>query len=201
MRKLKPRLDDKFNLLLSLGGPVITDLLNWLDASRNVHESIDVHSWVGDWWYIVIKDERIKGCPENMLLGFTVNIKADVIMWVNHTAFNPSGGNCFCRSHRWVRFLRSKLPNVRPVKYCNSSNAEFHDYRDKNMRLSRVIRGCRVEAESGASTYFGHNPRQPEQTRWWKVTFPNHTWIKCANLKTVRDCINSEQWRFQGSVV
>lgn len=58
-------------------------------------------------------------------------------------------------------------------------------------RKAWTFKGCSIQPESVGSAdpkptccgpiYFGVNHRQPYQRRWWKVTFPDGTWIRCAN--------------------
>lgn len=86
-------------------GQLITDLENALAP----YEEMDVHRWVGDWYYVVVKDWRLKNYPEDSRIGFTFNIKRDIIMWNNDPEDNLSGGNCFLRSAKWKAFVNKRF--------------------------------------------------------------------------------------------
>ena len=58
-------------------------------------------------------------------------------------------------------------------------------------KKTHKYRGCTMVRETGKSTYFGVNLRRPNQTKWFHVTFPDLTWIKCANLKESREYIDT----------
>lgn len=132
---LNPRLPEAAKLLMRLGGPVTKDLVHWLDETRNHHEEIHAYEWTNDWWYVEIFSHRAGSCAiTRTLLGFTVHITHDEIMWANHTAFNPSGGNCFCRSTRWVRQLRTKFPGItftRTTIPGTPAEGQVYDYRPR----------------------------------------------------------------------
>lgn len=133
------------NLLTRLGKPVCADLVRWLDEYRNAHEEIDVHEWIGDLWYVVIMDTRIKDSyPAESLIGFTVDIKKDIIFWSNDRSYSPqfaNGGNCFCRATRWWSRLREKFPNAKGDRRRNGirdSVGSVHDYRSSEVKPEKV---------------------------------------------------------------
>ena len=127
-----PRLSDAARLMIAIGKKTCSDLVAWLDAERNYHEQIDVHPWIGTFWYVVIRDARIKKYPEDALLGFTVDIATDSIFWSNDKRHADkgytSGGNVFCRSERWWRKLKAKYPEAKSDRH---GPGNVHDYRKR----------------------------------------------------------------------
>jgi hypothetical protein len=102
--------------LLKCLTPQITELLGKLENYLNEHEQIDIHTWYGNKFYIVVRDNRIHSYPECALIGFTVEVKADCILWCDDKAYTTAGGNCFTRSLKWKRFLTKNFGNVKETK-------------------------------------------------------------------------------------
>lgn len=111
--KDKRRVYDKYAnhgyaaLILKQLRPNIGALLNAIEANLTVHETIDVHEWIGNWFYIVIEDKRYTEYPLDAQCGFTVNITKDAVMWNDDKSENQFGGNCFLRSRRWKKFVNA----------------------------------------------------------------------------------------------
>jgi hypothetical protein len=42
--------------------------------------------------------------------------------------------------------------------------------------------GCIITPEIGKHRYFGVIPGKPDQSRWWRVMFPDTTWCLCATI-------------------
>jgi hypothetical protein len=86
----------------------VADLLNFLKEHLAETETINIHSWYGERFYIVIEDTR-PGWPiiEDARLGFTVDIKRDKILWSNVDYNKDAGnhGNCFVRTNKWKSLL------------------------------------------------------------------------------------------------
>lgn len=99
----------------------------------NKHEEVELYPWIGDYWYVVVKDTRIPESPENMLCGFTINIWADMIFWSNDFTRQDlkHGGNCFFRSDRWWRLIRREFPEVATKR---DAVGMMKDYRLKRRR-------------------------------------------------------------------
>jgi len=59
-----------------------------------------------------------------------------------------------------------------------------------------TYRGCTITPETGDIRYFGHRDYTPGsrlplyRTTWWKVTFPDNTWIYCGTKDDCRDYID-----------
>jgi hypothetical protein len=116
-------------LLHLYSGPVVSDLVRWLAEERNAAEDITVTEWVSGFWYITLKDSLVEMYPDNNLLGFTVSLERDTILWVNDcdTSDCPIHGNCFVRSDRWIRRLRKRFPGI---TFQRKDRAGLvHDYR------------------------------------------------------------------------
>jgi len=123
-------------LLHLYSGPVVSDLVRWLAEERNAAEDITVTEWVSGFWYITLKDSLVEMYPDNNLLGFTVSLERDTILWVNDTdGYDgcpihencPIHGNCFVRSERWIRKLRKLFPGI---TFQRKDRAGLvHDYR------------------------------------------------------------------------
>lgn len=96
--------------LLALG------LLDWLDTHLQPHEIIDIECWYGNLFYVIVEDtKQSDGADRNttrcarMLIGFTVDVKRQVINWNMDNTVNSSGGNCFERSLRWFRLANRQF--------------------------------------------------------------------------------------------
>ncbi len=97
--------------ILKLSTTTIADLLKWIEDNLGDTEKLDIHQWADEWFYVVVEDTR-EGWkhPEEARMGFTVDIKADKIMWSNESyPTNAHGGNCFVRTARWKGLLRKKF--------------------------------------------------------------------------------------------
>lgn len=134
----KPKLPQAARLLmhLNLVKPVIANLINWLDESRNKDEELVVFEWTDHKWYIEIKDRTVGGYPHDIMIGFTVDLDNDRIFWTNDKFYGdrfPRGGNCFCRSERWFRKLRKQYPNVVSDRK-DPVNGNVHDYRSRKQK-------------------------------------------------------------------
>lgn len=110
--------------------PTLADLLNKIENYVSEHEVIEVHQWVGGWFYITVEDERMKQpgvfYPHAVRVGFTVNIERDRIMWANDAEDNFSGGNCFVRSHKWKVFCTKNFGK-------ENIQEKIHWYKTKNI--------------------------------------------------------------------
>jgi len=95
--------------VIKIQNPNIYRLLEWLETKLKLSEVIDILYWTQDWHYIIVEDRTITGSIANMRVGFTVNIRKDIIMWNNDTSDNPYGGNCFVRSNKWKNLLRNRF--------------------------------------------------------------------------------------------
>ena len=97
--------------ILKLSTTTIADLLKWLEDNLGATEKLDIHQWCNEWFYIVVVDTREGWShPEETRAGFTVDIKADKIMWSNEPyPTNTHGGNCFVRTSKWKGLLRQKF--------------------------------------------------------------------------------------------
>ena len=82
-------------------------LLDWLDAHLLPHEVIDIACWYGQLFYVVVEDTTLHA--ESMVIGFTVDVKRQVINWNTDVTVNPTGGNCFERSLRWFRLANRQF--------------------------------------------------------------------------------------------
>jgi hypothetical protein len=136
-------IDQAAKLLMTIGGPNVADLVQWLDTNRKETEKLECYEWYEERWYIVITDMRsAEKSPGNMLIGFTVDVKADFILWANdksHPEY-PNGGNCFCRSDRWFRKLYKKFPQAKSDRvYPGKGNV--HDYRPRKEKKLQSIGG------------------------------------------------------------
>lgn len=104
---------------------MLSDLIMWLYDATNKHEYLDIHPWTKEWLYVVVRDRRIGKYPEDALVGFTVNLPMDLMMWCSskdQPHGNSHGGNCFLRSERWYKLLKQKFPQA-------IRDRDFHDYR------------------------------------------------------------------------
>ena len=125
------RLDNATRLALRMCGVEVQGLLTWIESKINKQESVEMREWAGDWWRVTVYDHRVPRHHCNAFISFTMNIKTDEIMWCNHTASNPYGGNCFLRSLRWYRLLRRQYPFA--VK-----GEHFRDYRKVTRKRDRA---------------------------------------------------------------
>lgn len=89
--------------------PTIGQLITDIENNLAPFEEMDVYQWVGDWYYVSVRDWRFKKYPEDVRIGFTFNIKRDIIMWNNDPEDNLSGGNCFLRSAKWKAFINKRF--------------------------------------------------------------------------------------------
>lgn len=103
--------------------PNIRSLIRDIENNLAAFEEIDIYRWVGNWYYIVVDDPRLSSHPQNIRIGFTVNIKRDIIMWNNDSSDNLSGGNCFLRSAKWKNFV-----NKRWNKAVNKEMMHFYEF-------------------------------------------------------------------------
>lgn len=57
-------------------------------------------------------------------------------------------------------------------------------------------RGCLIEPQTGPSRYFGHPNYTPGcrlslyRTKWWRITFPDNTWVLSSTKEQVITYIN-----------
>jgi hypothetical protein len=125
-------------LAVQTGGPTFRRLVNWITASLRKHEDIDIHQWVDSLWYVVVNDNRVKGYPFKMQIGFTIDVVKDRIFW---SYVDPSfevpgftnGGNCFCRSHRWWRLMVDQYPQALSDRKFGRDGT-VHDYRERRKK-------------------------------------------------------------------
>jgi hypothetical protein len=90
-------------------------LFSWIEENLAEYEKIDVRSWFGEMYYIVVEDTR-KGywAIENYRMGFTVDVDKDEIFWTGFDETRPgfgNGGNCFVRSAKWKSLLSKMFTN------------------------------------------------------------------------------------------
>ena len=88
-------------LILKRKTTVISTLLQWIEDSLHDDEHIDVHEWVDERFYI----EVIRTGDHAQLLGITINVDTDEVIYITPTKNDPFGGNCFVRGERWKRLL------------------------------------------------------------------------------------------------
>jgi hypothetical protein len=50
--------------------------------------------------------------------------------------------------------------------------------------------GCRIAPQSGRPTYFG-SPRGAYLRFWWRIDFPDGTWIRAATKQAAKQYIDS----------
>ena len=90
--------------------PTLGRLLTFLEGKLHRHEQLDVHSWYGSLFYVVIRDMRGEGIvhlyPRDMRAGLTVDLASDTVQFADSTEVNESGGNCFVRAPKWKTILR-----------------------------------------------------------------------------------------------
>lgn len=85
-------------------------LLDWLERHLGETETIDIHQWQGPLFYVLVDDSRfdhLKGSARvaGSRVGFTVDIRRQVIYGNTDTTFNHSNGNCFVRSAKWKSLI------------------------------------------------------------------------------------------------
>lgn len=123
----KERLSETGKLMLMLAGPNVRDLVGWLNDERYDYEWLDIHEWMNERWYVILRDRRINKYPKDALIGFTVDLKADRILWAKGS--DTTSGNVFLRSERWFRKLRAKFPEAKSDR--DHGNGTFYDYRPR----------------------------------------------------------------------
>jgi hypothetical protein len=128
-------------LMIALAKENCCSLVAWLNLVRNQYEQIDVHPWIGNFWYIVVLDTRICAkYPANSLIGFTVDVEEDRIFWANEQTYAgigfTNGGNVFCRSVRWWRELKVKYPEAKSDRH---EGGNVYDYRPR--RVAKLRKG------------------------------------------------------------
>ncbi len=131
-------------LLMSIGGPKLKALVEWIESIRNEHEDVEMFDWTKgdgyDLWYIEIKDRRITEKIVNVIFGLTVDVKNDCIFWSNDTTSYggrfSKGGNCFIRSERWWRRLRKQYPEA-TSDHTQPGVGTVHDYRRSSGSLKK----------------------------------------------------------------
>lgn len=115
-----------------LGGPALKYLLHWVQMALNRHEVIEIQSWTEDFWYVNVKDRRIKEHPADWLMAITIDVVKDRLFWSHDKAYAGKGftrgGNCFCRSHRWFKLLSSHYPAAKSDRKFPGVGT-VHDYR------------------------------------------------------------------------
>jgi hypothetical protein len=95
-------------LLIHCCPNAISNLLLKLQRGLGLTEQIDIHQWTGELYYIVVRDNRdIYEYPGQSRCGFTVNIATDEIFWNLQRSKIPFSGNCFVRTAKWKRFLKT----------------------------------------------------------------------------------------------
>lgn len=99
-------------LILKRLTPYIGCLLNFLENKLAEYETISIHEWADERFYIVVHDNRIKDFPEYAAVGFTVDIDEDKIIFVKPSTKYPFGGNCFVRGIKWKRLLKIYYPQA-----------------------------------------------------------------------------------------
>jgi hypothetical protein len=109
-------------LILKRLKPCIGSLLTFLESKLAAYETISVHEWIGERFYIIVNDNRIKGFPGSAAVGFTVDIDDDKFIFVKPSEKFPFGGNCFVRGLKWKRLLKTYYT---------------HDYNADNFRIYR----------------------------------------------------------------
>lgn len=101
----------------------IGPLLGFLEQNLGEHETLSVHSWVDEFFYIEVIDSRFRAGPSfdsqiaGMRIGLTVDVLRDRIVWSNipyrpntsQPARLPLGGNCYVRANKWKRLVRERF--------------------------------------------------------------------------------------------
>jgi hypothetical protein len=85
--------------LFRIGRPNLCGLLCWLERKLGPTETILIEHWTDSLFYVSVMDSRIQRSPDNLGIGFTVDLANDRIFW------NASGGNCWVRSAKWKRMV------------------------------------------------------------------------------------------------
>jgi hypothetical protein len=117
-------------LILKRLRPYIGGLLNFIENKLAEYETISLHEWADERYYIVVNDSRIKGFPGSAAVGFTVDVDDDKFIFVKPSDKFPFGGNCFVRGKKWKRLLK--------IYYPQSYNADnFHIY--KSVPLDKTL--------------------------------------------------------------
>lgn len=132
--KLWHRLPGVAKLLVRFCGPEVVGLIEWLAEQFRPQdgESLDIHEWIDDFWYVTVKTNRVRDYPDNILIGFTVDLRRDCIFWVGDKIEGSGfthGGNCFVRSERWSRLLRKRFPGVTYSR--DGREGQVYDYRPR----------------------------------------------------------------------
>lgn len=92
----------------------IKGLVYFLSCNLLRHQELRICQWMNDKWYVEVLDlkiaEKVKAqtgdVPMAMLVGFSVNISMDSIVW------NYDGGSCWCRNRRWWKLIQARFPYV-----------------------------------------------------------------------------------------
>jgi hypothetical protein len=100
-----------FRILERKRTPNISSLIHWIKENLSKHETMDIHQWIGEAFYIVVEDIRLGWkYPEDIRIGFTVDIDRDLIMWSKKSCrANENGGNCFVRTSKWKGLLKKRF--------------------------------------------------------------------------------------------
>ena len=120
-------LDAATRVLLLIGPPAIKDLVAWLSHNMDKkYEKIVATQWLGDVWYIEVRDTRESSATAGMKIWFSVNITTGVIVWNNMKPSDDlSHGNCGLRSLRWLRLLNRKFPGLKKCGYHNDKSGHY----------------------------------------------------------------------------
>ena len=111
-------------LILKRLKPCIGNLLNFLENKLADYETISVHEWAEERFYIIVNDNRIREFPGFAAVGFTVDVDDDKFIFVKPSDKFPFGGNCFVRGLKWKKLLK---------KYYT------HDYNKDNFRIYKSV--------------------------------------------------------------
>lgn len=105
--------------ILIFCAPKLRPMLEWLEEHLASYEFITTEYWAESWWYIIITDTRPGwGVVENYRVGFTVDLKTQTILWNDSTV---KSGNCFVRSNKWKKLVRSWFFDSKPISECKKS--------------------------------------------------------------------------------
>jgi hypothetical protein len=99
-------------LILKRLKPYIGSLLTFLENKLAPYETISLHEWKGERYYIVVNDNRIGKYPGSAAVGFTVDVDDDKFIFVKPSNKFPFGGNCFIRGKKWKRLLKIYYPGI-----------------------------------------------------------------------------------------
>lgn len=136
-QKLYHYLPAPAKLLLKFAGPEVCRLVEWIASVIRPQdgESLYIHEWMDDIWYVTIETNQVQKYPDKFLVGFSVDLRLDCIFWVGgkiEGSHFTRGGNCFVRSERWSRLLRKRFPGVTYSR--DGSEGQVYDYRPRRTR-------------------------------------------------------------------